>query len=158
MVSRAKITLPSAHKLRINAPSFFSLLVPAKQNNAQKISEFLEQHPSVSCVIYPGLASHPQHELAKAQMKGFGGMVSFEIKGGEKAALAFLSRLKLFSLAESLGGVESLAEHPASMTHVSVSAEERKKIGITDSLVRLSVGIEHTGDLIADLGQALATA
>lgn len=124
--------------------------------NAQKIAEFLQSQSKVSRVIYPGLASHPQHELAKRQMKGFGGIISFEIKGGEAAAIDFLSRLELFSLAESLGGVESLIEHPASMTHVSISADERQKIGVTGSLIRVSVGIESADDLIADLLQAFA--
>ena len=124
--------------------------------NAQKIAEYLSNQSSVSRVIYHGLASHPQHKLAKKQMRGFGGMLSFEIKGGESAAMQFLSNLRLFSLAESLGGVESLIEHPASMTHASISAEERAKTGISGSLIRVSAGIEHAGDLIADLEQALA--
>ncbi|MBM3229472.1 PLP-dependent transferase, partial [Candidatus Parvarchaeota archaeon] len=117
--------------------------------NAQKIAEFLESHEKVKRVIYPGLKSHPQHRLARVQMKDFGGMISFEISGDEKTgaslrnAKKFLSRLKLFHLAESLGGVESLIEHPSSMTHASIPVAVRKKIGISDSLIRVSVGIEN---------------
>jgi len=119
--------------------------------NAVKVANYLESHPKVKKVNYPGLKSHPQHELAKKQMSGFGGMISFEIKGKLKEAKKFLENLKIFSLAESLGGVESLIEHPALMTHASVAKEEREKIGITDSLIRVSVGIENADDLIGDL-------
>lgn len=122
--------------------------------NAQKIAEFLEKHPAVERVLYPGLASHPQHELARQQMSGFGGMITFYIKGGIQAARTFLESVEVFSLAESLGGVESLIEHPAIMTHASVPAETRKALGIDDSLIRLSVGIESLEDLLEDLGQA----
>ena len=123
--------------------------------NALKIAQFLENHPKVRKVIYPGLNSHPQHELAKRQMTGFGGIVTFFIKGGLEAARKFLERVKVFSLAESLGGVESLIEHPAIMTHASLPTEVRDKIGISDELIRVSVGIEHVDDLISDLKQAL---
>src|SRR3989338_7283064 len=123
--------------------------------NAIKIAQFLENHPKVRKVIYPGLSSHPQHELAKKQMTGFGGIVTFFIKGGLEAARRFLERVKIFSLAESLGGVESLIEHPAIMTHASLPKEVREKIGISDELIRVSVGIEHVDDLISDLAQAL---
>jgi len=123
--------------------------------NALKIAQFLESHPKVRRVIYPGLSSHPQHELAKKQMTGFGGIVTFFIKGGLEAARKFLERVKVFSLAESLGGVESLIEHPAIMTHASLPTEVRDKIGISDELIRVSVGIEHVDDLISDLKQAL---
>ena len=123
--------------------------------NAIKIAQFLENHPKVRRVIYPGLSSHPQHELAKKQMTGFGGIVTFFIKGGLEAARRFLERVKIFSLAESLGGVESLIEHPAIMTHASLPKEVREKIGISDELIRVSVGIEHVDDLIGDLKQAL---
>ena len=123
--------------------------------NALKIAQFLENHPKVRKVIYPGLNSHPQHELAKKQMTGFGGIVTFFIKGGLEAARKFLERVKVFSLAESLGGVESLIEHPAIMTHASLPKEVREKIGISDELIRVSVGIEHVDDLISDLKQAL---
>ena len=126
----------------------------AHAENAMKIAVFLETHPLVDKVIYPGLKSHPQHELAKNQMSGFGGMITFFIKGGMDASRKFLESVKVFALAESLGGVESLIEHPAIMTHASVPAEQRKKIGIDDSLIRLSVGIEDFEDLLADLKHA----
>lgn len=133
-----------------------ALRMQRHSENGQKIAEFLQNHPKVKDVIYPGLASHPQFELAKRQMpKGFGGMVSFNFKSGEKAdAVRFLEHLKVFTLAESLGGVESLANHPALMTHASIPAEKRAEIGITDDLVRLSVGIEDIDDLITDLERA----
>lgn len=123
--------------------------------NAIKIAQFLENHSKVRKVLYPGLKSHPQHELARKQMAGFGGIVTFFIKGGLGAARRFLERVKIFSLAESLGGVESLIEHPAIMTHASLPKEVREKIGISDELIRVSVGIEHVDDLIGDLKQAL---
>ena len=123
--------------------------------NAIKVAQFLEAHPKVSRVLYPGLESHPQHALAKKQMKGFGGMITFFIKGELPEARAFLEKVKLFTLAESLGGVESLIEHPAIMTHASVPAETRKTLGIHDNLVRISVGIEDVADLLADLTNAL---
>lgn len=124
--------------------------------NAKQLSEYLAQHPKVERVVYPGLASHPGHELAKLQMKGFGGMMTFFTKGGLPEARRFLESLEMFTLAESLGGVESLIEHPAIMTHASIPPEIRKTIGIHDNLVRMSAGIEHPNDLIADLDQALA--
>ncbi|MBL8951658.1 MAG: cystathionine gamma-synthase [Myxococcaceae bacterium] len=123
--------------------------------NAAKIANFLTEHPKASKVNWPGLSSHPQHALAKRQMKGFGGMMTFEIKGGLEAARKFLQTVKVFACAESLGGVESLIEHPAIMTHASVPKENREKLGISDGLIRLSVGIEDAGDLIDDLKQAL---
>jgi cystathionine gamma-lyase len=123
--------------------------------NAQTVAEFLESHPEVDRVYYPGLPSHPQHELAKRQMSGFGGMVSFTLKGPEQRAIDFANRMHYFSLAESLGGVESLICHPARMTHGSIPKEEREKRGVTDGLLRLSVGIEDVEDLIEDLRQAL---
>ena len=112
-------------------------------------------HKKIQNVIYPGLESHPQHQLAKKQMNGFGGIISIELSGGLEASKSFLEKTKIFSLAESLGGVESLIEHPALMTHASVPAEIRDKIGITDGLIRLSVGIESVEDLIDDIDQAL---
>lgn len=124
--------------------------------NAKKIAAFLEGHDKIEKVIYPGLASHPQHELAKKQQRDFGGMISVILKGGLEASRRFLERCQIFALAESLGGVESLIEHPAIMTHASVPPENRAALGIDDGLVRLSVGIEHVEDLIADLEQALA--
>ncbi|MEQ9329934.1 cystathionine gamma-synthase [Thalassobaculum sp.] len=123
--------------------------------NAQRIAEFLEAHPRVEKVYYPGLESHPQHELAKRQMRGFGGMVTAVLKGGLDDARRFLERCELFALAESLGGVESLIEHPAIMTHASVPKEIREALGISDGLVRLSVGIEDCDDLLAELEAAL---
>ena len=123
--------------------------------NAASVARALEAHPAVERVIYPGLPSHPQHELAKRQMRGFGGMVSFELRGGVEAGNRFASRTKVFTLAESLGGVESLVETPPSMTHASIPAEARRAAGLADGLVRLSVGIEHVDDLIADVTQAL---
>lgn len=124
--------------------------------NARRVAEFLAGHPLVRHVYYPGLASHPDHALAKRQMRDFGGMVSFDFAGTRADVDTFVRHLHLFALAESLGGVESLCCHPASMTHGSIPAEEREKRGVTDTLLRLSVGIEDVSDLIADLEQALA--
>lgn len=126
--------------------------------NGVKVAEFLQNHPKVARVYYPGLENHPFHEIAKKQMiGGFGGMVTFTFKSGAKAdAISFLEKVQVFTLAESLGGVESLANHPALMTHASIPEDKRKEIGITDDLVRLSVGIEDVEDLIEDLKQALA--
>ncbi|MBL8524884.1 MAG: PLP-dependent transferase [Betaproteobacteria bacterium] len=123
--------------------------------SAQAIAEWLSTHPKVERVIYPGLPSHPQHALAKMQMNGFGGMVTPILKGTLDDSRRFLERLKIFVCAESLGGVESLAEHPAIMTHASIPAEIRRTLGISDSLVRLSVGVEDLEDLKADIAQAL---
>ena len=124
--------------------------------NAAAIAAFLEGHPKVERVYYPGLDSHPQHALARQQMHGFGGMVTAVLKGGLDEARRFLERVEIFALAESLGGVESLIEHPAIMTHASIPADKRAELGISDGLVRLSVGVEDEADLIADLTQALA--
>jgi cystathionine beta-lyase/cystathionine gamma-synthase len=134
-----------------------SLRVQRHCENGEKIVEFLSNHPKIKTVYYPGLKSHPFHDIAKKQMKAFGGMVSFTFASGKKEdSIAFLEKLKVFTLAESLGGVESLANHPALMTHASIPADKRAEVGITDDLVRLSVGIEDAEDLIADLEQALA--
>jgi cystathionine gamma-lyase len=127
------------------------------EKNAISVAQFLSAHNKVAAVYYPGLASHPQNTLARKQMTGFSGMLSFELKGGESEAKKFLRNLRLFALAESLGGVESLIEHPATMTHSTIPLIERKKVGISDALVRISVGIENSEDLIADLDQALGT-
>ncbi len=127
----------------------------AHEKNAMEIARFLEPHPKVQWVRYPGLASHPQHELAKKQMLGFGGMITFALKGGIDQSRTLLENVRIFALAESLGGVESLIEHPAIMTHASVPIDVRKQLGIDDSLVRLSVGIEDIEDLLADLKNAL---
>ena len=132
------------------------LRMKAHCENAQAIAEFLQGHEAVKDVIYPGLASHPQHELARRQMDGFGGMVSFRLKGGFEAAKRFCERTRLFTLAESLGGVESLVNHPAVMTHASVPVETRARLGIGDDLVRLSVGVETVDDLRADVDAALS--
>ncbi|CUU37044.1 MAG: cystathionine gamma-synthase [Armatimonadetes bacterium] len=123
--------------------------------NAQRIAEYLAQHPEVERVLYPGLPTHPGHALAKRQMDGFGGMVSLVLKGGMERALRFMRATRIFKLAESLGGVESLMCHPATMTHASIPPEERARIGISDTLIRLSVGIEDAEDLIEDIEQAL---
>lgn len=134
-----------------------SLRVQRHCENGEKIVDFLSNHPKIKTVYYPGLKSHPFHDIAKKQMKAFGGMVSFTFSSGKKEdSIAFLEKLKVFTLAESLGGVESLANHPALMTHASIPADKRAEVGITDDLVRLSVGIEDAEDLIIDLEQALA--
>jgi cystathionine gamma-lyase len=132
------------------------LRMKAHCENAQVLADWLASHPAVEKVLYPGLKSHPQHELAKRQMDGFGGMISIYLKGGAEAANRFCERTKLFALAESLGGVESLVNHPAIMTHASVPAERRAALGITDNLVRLSVGVEAVEDLRDDLERALS--
>lgn len=133
-----------------------SVRMRAHSENAMAIAQYLEKHPKVERAIYPGLPSHPHHELAKKQMSGFGGMVSFVIKGDLPQARTFLESVRIFSLAESLGGVESLVNHPTIMTHASVPAETRMALGITNALIRLSVGIETQKDLLSDLEQALA--
>ncbi len=124
--------------------------------NAMRIAQWLEEHPAISRVVYPGLPSHPQYDLAQEQMLGPGGMITFYLAGGLEAARTMLERVEVFALAESLGGVESLIEHPAIMTHASVPAEIRAELGMTDDLVRLSVGIEDIDDLLEDLARALA--
>jgi len=131
------------------------LRMPRHDENGRKIAAWLAEKIGHENVIYPGLPSHPQHELAKRQMKGFGGMISV-LTGSKERAAKILSRVRVFSLAESLGGVESLISHPASMTHASVPAERRAALGLTDDLIRLSCGVEDVGDLIADLEQAFA--
>jgi cystathionine gamma-lyase len=124
--------------------------------NGKAIAEYLQQHPKIEKVYWPGLKTHPNHEIAKSQMKDFGGMLSFTTKGNSyEASIRIVEKLKIFTLAESLGGVESLSGHPASMTHASIPQEEREKTGVIDSLIRLSVGIEDIDDLIKDLDQAL---
>ncbi len=128
----------------------------AHEQNAMKVAEYLDKHPKVERVVYPGLKSHPQYELGKKQMSGAGGMITFFIKGGINESRKFLENVKLFALAESLGGVESLVDHPAIMTHASIPKEVREGLGIFDNLVRLSVGIEDCGDLIQDLDKAFA--
>ena len=132
------------------------LRMKAHCENAMALADWLQSHPAIERIAYPGLASHPQHELAKRQMDGFGGMVSVWIKGGEAAARRVMERTELFTCAESLGGVESLVNHPAIMTHASVPAERRAALGVDDNLVRFSVGVEDLADLRADLESALA--
>jgi len=133
----------------------------AHEANALAVARFLEGHPAVERVIYPGLPSHPQHALAKSQLfatgGGYGGMISIDLKTDLAGARRFLEAVQIFALAESLGGVESLIEHPAIMTHATIPPETRAKLGIGDALVRLSVGIEDVEDLRDDLAQALAT-
>ncbi len=125
-------------------------------SNARAVAGFLSEHPKVARVHYPGLAGHPGHAIARRQMRDFGGMLSFELKAGVEEGMALTTRTKIFALAESLGGVESLIEHPPSMTHASIPAEDRRKAGLADGLIRLSVGVEDIEDLLEDLDQALA--
>jgi cystathionine gamma-lyase len=132
------------------------LRMQAHCGNALELAQWLQRHPAVQKVVYPGLPTHPQHELAKRQMAGFGGIVSVYVKGGREAAVRMLERCRLFALAESLGGVESLVNHPAIMTHASVPPDRRAGLGITDNLVRLSVGVEDVEDLRAELDAALS--
>jgi len=133
-----------------------SIRIDRAQENAMKVADYLEKHPKVEWVKYPGLKSHPQYELAQKQMKGPGAMISFELKGGLKAGKVLMNNVKLALLAVSLGGVETLIQHPASMTHSKMAPDARLKANITDGLVRFSVGIENIEDIIADLDQALA--
>ncbi len=141
--------------LAIRGLKTLGIRMRAHAENALTIAKWLEMHPLIETVIYPGLASHPHHELAKTQMSGFGGMLSFRVKGGDAETCQFLKSTKLFTLAVSLGGVESLIEQPATMTHFEIPREIREAVGITDNLVRASIGIESAQDLIADLDQAL---
>ncbi|KAF5422759.1 MAG: methionine-gamma-lyase [Candidatus Methanocomedens sp.] len=124
-------------------------------SNAMEVAEFLEAHPKIGWVRYPGLPGHPQYDIAQKQMTGFGGMISFGIKGGIEAGQKLMNSVELCSLAVSLGAVDTLIQHPASMTHANVPVEVKAKTGITDDLVRISVGIEEAEDIIADLDQAL---
>lgn len=153
--SMGGIASPFDSYMAMRSLKTLSLRMKAHESNALKVSEFLENHNQVEKVIYPGLKSHPQHDIAKEQMTGFGGMITFYIKGGLEKARSFLEKVEVFSLAESLGGVESLIEHPAIMTHASVPAEIRAELGISDSLIRLSVGVEDIEDILKDLEQAL---
>lgn len=140
----------------IRGSKTLAVRVKQAEKNAMAAAKFLASHKKVQKLVYPGLKSHPGYEIHKSQSKGPGAMISLFLKGGLKEACAFLENLKIFTLAESLGGVESLAEHPATMTHASVPAEQRKILGIDDNFVRLSVGIEDTEDLLADLANALS--
>ena len=132
------------------------LRMRAHCESAMILAQWLDKHPAIERVIYPGLKSHPQHALARRQMNGFGGIISIEVKGGLRKSRRMLERCKLFALAESLGGVESLIEHPAIMTHASVPPANRKRLGISDGLVRLSVGVEDVSDLRSELESALS--
>jgi cystathionine beta-lyase/cystathionine gamma-synthase len=147
------ILSPTDSYLVLRGIKTLALRMERHQQNAFEIARWLERQPAVARVHYPGLASHPQRALARRQMRGFGGVVSFELSSKAQAR-RFFSRLRLFVLAESLGGVESLANHPATMTHASMTASQRKDVGVTDELCRLSVGVEAVGDLIADLDHA----
>ena len=133
-----------------------SIRIERAQQNAQKIAEYLEKHPKIEWILYPGLKSHPQYELAKKQMSGPGSMMSFEVKGGLRAGKIVMDNVHLALLAVSLGGIETLIQHPASMTHAKIPKEQKEAAGITDGLVRLSVGIEDVEDIIADLDHALS--
>ncbi len=148
------ILSPTDSYLVLRGIKTLALRMERHQHNALEIAAWLERHPSIARVHYPGLASHPQRALARRQMRGFGGVVSFELSSKAQAR-RFFSRLRLFALADSLGGVESLANHPATMTHSAMTAAQRKDVGVIDELCRLSVGIEAVADLIADLDHAL---
>jgi cystathionine gamma-lyase len=150
------IASPFDSFLALRSLKTLPLRMKAHQENAMAVAEFMAKSSKVDKCIYPGLKCHPQHDLARRQMTGFGGIVTVNLKGGIAEARRFLENVRVFSLAESLGGVESLVNHPAIMTHASVPAETRKALGIHDSLFRLSVGVENIEDLLRDLEQALA--
>jgi cystathionine gamma-lyase len=152
--SMGAIQSPFDSFLALRSLKTLPLRMKAHSSNALQIAKYLEKHPKVEKVMYPGLESHPQYDLAQRQMSGFGGMITFFIKGGLPEARRFLEGVKVFALAESLGGVESLIEHPAIMTHASVPADIRRELGISDTLIRLSVGIEDISDLLQDLENA----
>lgn len=154
--SMGPVASPMDAFLNMRSLKTLPIRMRAHQENAMQVAEFLQSHKKVDRILYPGLKSHPQYELGRKQMSGAGGMITFYIKGGLSAARDMLEKVKVFSLAESLGGVESLIEHPAIMTHASVPEANRKKLGIDDALIRLSVGIESPQDLLEDLEQALA--
>jgi cystathionine gamma-lyase len=153
--STGAVQSPFDSFLAMRSLKTLSVRMERHAENAMTIAKWLEAHPKIERVIYPGLPSHPQHELAKRQMDNYSGIITAFIKGTIDDSRRFLERAEVFALAESLGGVESLLDHPAIMTHASIPVEERAKLGITDGLVRLSVGIEDVDDLIADLEQAL---
>ncbi len=146
---------PLACFLTLRGLKTLAVRMKAHEANALALAQFMEAHPAIESVIYPGLPSHPQHALAKAQMSGFGGMISVRVRGGATEAQTFMKSLKLFTLAESLGGIESLIELPAVMTHASIEPHIRQALGITDNLIRMSVGIEDVADLQQDIAQAL---
>ena len=146
---------PHQSWLALRGVKSLALRVEKSQENAMKLAPYLEEHPKIAWVNYPGLPSHPQHELAKKQMRGFGALLCFGLKGGFEAGETMINSMELAALAVSLGGLESLIQHPASMTHAAIPREKREQAGITDELVRLSVGCESYKDLRADLEQAL---
>lgn len=155
--SSGAVTAPMDSFLVLRGVKTLHLRMQRHCENAETVAHFLKEHPSVDNVYWPGFESHPGHETAKKQMRGFGGMISFSLKGNKlEDALNLVSKVKVFSLAESLGGVESLVGHPATMTHAAIPKDEREKVGVTDSLIRLSIGVEDVEDLIEDLKQALA--
>lgn len=157
LVQKSVGAVPSPFDSWLTLRGVKTLAVRMRQHeeNAMEVALFLNEHPMVEAVYFPGLKSHPGHDIAKKQMTGFGGVVSFKIKGGLNEANRFFKKLEVFQLADSLGGVESLANYSALMTHEAFPPDLRKKIGVTDNLIRLSIGIEHKDDLIADLKQAL---
>ena len=146
---------PFAAWLVLRGIKTLAIRMERHNQNAMSVAQAIESHPAVSRVLYPGLPSHPQHELAARQMTDYGGMLSFELRGGREAGVRFVESTRLAVLAVSLGSVETLVEHPASMSHSLLSDEELRRAGIPPGLIRLSVGIEHPDDLIADLQQAL---
>jgi cystathionine beta-lyase len=155
--SSGAVTAPMDSFLVLRGIKTLHLRMQRHCENGEKIAHFLANHPKIDKVYWPGFTSHPNHDVAKAQMRGFGGMISFTTKGNQlEDALNIVKKVELFALAESLGGVESLIGHPATMTHASIPKEEREKTGVVDSLIRLSVGIEDVDDLIQDLNQALS--
>ncbi|MGD2101903.1 MAG: PLP-dependent aspartate aminotransferase family protein [Acidimicrobiia bacterium] len=156
-ISAGLVMSPMVAWLTLQGVKTLSVRMDSQSASAQAIAEFLSTHSKVDYVNYPGLASHPQHELSRTQASGFGAMVCFEVKGGYEAGRSLMDSIELWSLAENLGSVESLITHPVTMTHAAVPPDERVAAGITDGLVRLSVGLEDTEDLIATLDQALAT-
>jgi cystathionine beta-lyase/cystathionine gamma-synthase len=158
MNATGSIMSPQVAFLTLQGVKTLSVRLDRQSENAMAIAEFLEQHPRVSQVCYPGLKSFAQHDLAKSQASGFGAMVWFEVEGGLKAGKKLMDNIDLWSLAENLGSLESLITHPVTMTHADVEPEERARVGITDGLVRLSVGLEDAEDLIAALDKALASA
>jgi cystathionine beta-lyase len=155
--SSGAVTAPMDSFLVLRGIKTLHLRMQRHCENGEKIAHFLATHPKIENVYWPGFTTHPNHEVAKEQMRGFGGMISFTLKGNKlEDALAIVKKLELFALAESLGGVESLIGHPATMTHASIPKEVREKTGVVDSLIRLSVGVEDVDDLIDDLKNALA--
>ncbi|NBN99804.1 MAG: cystathionine gamma-synthase, partial [Flavobacteriia bacterium] len=154
--SSGAVTAPMDSFLVLRGIKTLHLRMECHCFNGEKVAHFLASHPKVDKVFWPGFTSHPNHEIAVKQMRGFGGMISFTLKGNNlEDALQVVKKVSLFALAESLGGVESLIGHPATMTHASIPKEEREKSGVVDSLIRLSVGIEDVDDLMEDLKQAL---